>query len=230
MAYTIMVVEDEKDIRDILGKYLMKEGYDIVEVKDGFEALGKFTEKRIHLIILDVMMPGIDGFEVLQEVRKISNIPVLMLTAKQDEVDRLLGFDLGADDYVLKPFSPKEVIKRVEVLIRRIYGQAKQMILKEGALELHIGSQKLYKNNEDIPITATEFDLLQVFFQNLGRVLSREQLINKALGLDYEGYDRSIDTYIKRIRQKIEEDTKKPQYLRTKYGAGYIFGGNDYDH
>lgn len=225
--YNILVVEDEKEVQEILCKYLEKEGYHPYSADNGIDALAVFHDEKIHLMIVDIMMPGIDGFEVLQEIRKISDIPVIMLTAKQEEVDRLMGFDLGADDYVVKPFSPREIIKRVGVLIKRIYHEKKpENIFLHESLELHIESRKLYKNNKEISITSMEFDLLKVLFSNIGIVLSRDQLIEKALGQDYEGYDRSIDTYIKRIRQKIEDDSKNPHYLQTKYGAGYVFGGN----
>lgn len=229
--YNILVVEDENEIREILCKYLINEGYQAYSADNGIDALGVFHDHKIHLMLLDIMMPGIDGFQVLEEIRKISDVPVILLTAKQEEVDRLMGFDLGADDYVLKPFSPKEMMKRVAVLIKRIYKEnVKRKILYHGSLELHVESQKLFKNKAEIPITTMEYDLLYVFFSNIGNVLSREQLIEKALGQDYEGYDRSIDTYIKRIRQKIEEDSKNPFYLKTRYGAGYVFGGNEHEH
>lgn len=230
MRYNILVAEDEEQIRDVLSKYIINAGYDVFPAKDGLEALGIFNENKIHLAVLDIMMPGIDGFEVLQNIRNVSEIPIVMLTAKAEEVDRLLGFDLGADDYVIKPFSPREVMKRVRVLIKRVYGSKDLNILKSGHLELNIEEQKLYKDNKEIIITTTEFELLKVFFNNIGRVLSREQLINNALGDDYDGFDRSVDTYIKRIRQKIEDDNKNPEYLKTKYGAGYIFGRDEYDH
>ncbi|MFZ7120829.1 MAG: response regulator transcription factor [Eubacteriaceae bacterium] len=226
MSFNIMVVEDQLEIQEIVGKYLLKEGYQILYADNGIDALAKFNENDVHLIILDVMMPGIDGYEVLKEIRRISQLPIIMLTAKQEEVDRLMGFDYGADDYVIKPFSPKELMRRVRALLKRVYTENKNTkVIIEGELELHIQSQKIFKNGIEINITTTEFELLNVFFQNIGNVLSREQLIEKAFGYEYEGYDRSVDTHIKRIRQKIEEDSKNPRYLKTKYGAGYIFGG-----
>jgi DNA-binding response OmpR family regulator len=162
-------------------------------------------------------------------MRKISDIPIIMLTAKKSEIDRLKGFDFGADDYVIKPFSPKELIKRVDVLIRRVYSddhkEDKKIIYNQ--LTLDLKNQILYKNNQPIEITSSEFKLLKTFFNNKGQVLSRDQLIERSFGYDYEGFDRTIDTHIKRIRKKIEEDHKNPIYIKTKYGAGYIFGGED---
>lgn len=225
MKYNVLVVEDQKEISDIISKYLVKEGYDHYVAGDGFEALDYFNHQQFHLVLLDIMMPGIDGFEVLTEIRKISDLPVIMLTAKQEEVDRLKGFDMGADDYVVKPFSTKELMRRIKVLLKRVYHEADEIIYRHNELSLHTKSMKLYKDDQEVPITSAEYSLLAVLFKNKGQVLSREQLIKLAYGHEYEGYDRNIDSYIKRIRQKIESNPKNPEYLISKYGAGYIFGG-----
>lgn len=225
MKYRILVAEDQKEIRDIVSKYLEKEGYDFLPAGDGFEALNLFNNNTVHLVLLDIMMPGIDGFEVLKSIRKISDVPVIMLTARQEEVDRLKGFDTGADDYVVKPFSVKELMKRVKIFIKRVYHETDEIVYQYKDLTLHSKSMKLYKKDEEIPITSAEFGLLLVMFKNPGQVFTREQLIELAYGNNYEGYDRNIDSYIKRIRQKIEDDPKNPQLLVTKYGAGYVFGG-----
>lgn len=225
MKYQVLVVEDQEEISSIVSKYIENAGYGCHIARDGFEALNIFNNNIIHLVLLDIMMPGIDGFEVLKEIRKISEAPVIMLTARQEEVDRLKGFDAGADDYVVKPFSVKELMMRVKRLIKRVYHESDEIIYRYNDLSLHTNSMKLYKNNKEIQITAAEYSLLLVMFKNQGQVLTREQLIELAYGNDYEGYDRSIDSYIKRIRQKIEDDHKSPRILVTKYGAGYIFGG-----
>lgn len=225
MKYQILVVEDQPEISDIVSKYLDKEGYGYYLAKDGFEALNLFNNNTVHLVLLDVMMPGIDGFEVLKEIRKISDVPVIMITAKQEEVDRIKGFVTGADDYVIKPFSVKELMLRIHSFMKRIYHESDEITYKYKDLSLHTKSMKLYKNNNEIQITAAEYHLLLVLFKNQGQVLGREQLIDLAFGNEYEGYDRNIDTYIKRLRQKIEDDPKNPQILITKYGAGYTFGG-----
>jgi len=204
VKYEILVVEDQAEIRNILEKYLYNEGYNVHVAKDGFEALNQFNNKTIHLILLDIMMPGIDGFEVLKEIRMISEVPVIMLTARQEEVDRVKGFNIGVDDYVVKPFSSKELMLRIRRLIKRVYNEADEIIYNHEDLSLHTSSMKLYRGNEEIQLTSAEYSLLHVFFRNKGRVLSREQLIELAYGYDYEGYDRKIDSYIKRIRQKIE--------------------------
>lgn len=225
MKYQILVVEDQMEIRDIISKYLDKEGYGYYLAKDGFEALNIFNSQTIHLVLLDIMMPGIDGIEVLKEIRKISEVPVIMITAKQEEVDRLKGFNNGADDYVVKPFSVKELMLRIKRFLKRIYHESDEIIYQFKDLGLHTKSMKLYRKNDEIEITAAEYSLLLVMFKNQGQVLTREQLIELAYGNEYEGYDRNIDSYIKRIRQKIEDDPRNPQILNTKYGVGYTFGG-----
>lgn len=231
MSYKILVVEDEKQIREIVGKYLLNECYEVYLAKNGIEGLSMFHDYHPHLIILDVMMPGISGFDVLKEIRLLSEVPVIMLTAKQEELDRLKGFNLGADDYVSKPFSPRELVKRTQVILRRTYKHlVEKDFLELDELQLDLKQQKLSKNGTFVNITAKEFSLLKVFFSNIGQLLTREQLITKAFGHNYNGFDRNVDSYIKKIRHKIEEDTRNPKYLKTKYGAGYIFGGDGIDH
>lgn len=226
MKYRILIVEDQDEIRDVVAIYLAKEGYNVLSAKDGFEALNLFGSNKIHLVLLDIMLPGIDGFEVLDKMRQISEVPVIMLTARNDEVDRVRGFMTGVDDYVVKPFSSKELMLRISRLIKRVYNGEDEIVLQYGNLKLHTASMKLFREGEEILLTAAEYRLLHVFFKHQGQVLSREQLIDLAFGHDYDGYDRNVDSYIKRIRQKIETDAAQPQILVTKYGAGYIFGGN----
>lgn len=231
LSYTILVIEDEKDIREIIARYLQNEGYDVIESDNGITGLSLFNEYSPELIICDIMMSGIDGFEVLSRIRNISDIPVIMLTAKHTESDRVKGFELGADDYVPKPFSAKELVKRVNVLIKRVYfSNSSGTSISIGEMTLDTNTRKLYKKGKPIDITSREFDIMYVFFKNPNTILSREQLIELAFGYDYEGFDRTIDSHIKKIRQKIEDDTKNPIYLKTKYGAGYIFGGKTHEH
>jgi DNA-binding response OmpR family regulator len=174
------------------------------------------------------MMPGINGFEVLSEIRTVSDIPVVIVTAKKDEIDRLNGFDKGADDYIVKPFSPKEMVKRVEAIIKRAYKPINQKkLLVYNDLMLDLVSQKLYKGEENIEISSKEFYILRTFFESIDIPLSREKIIKKSFGIDYEGFDRNIDSYIKKIRKKIESNTRKPKYIKTKYGYGYIMGSDE---
>jgi len=227
VRYQILVVEDQAEIRTILEKYLLKEGYTVLTASDGFEALELFNNNAIHLVLLDVMMPGIDGFEVLKEIRTVSELPVIMLTARQGEVDRVRGFRTGVDDYVVKPFSANELMLRIRRLISRIYHDSDEIVYRYLNLSLHTGSMTLYCDEAEIPVTTAEYQLLHAMFRNQGHVMSREQLIEQAYGDDYEGYDRNIDSHIKKIRQKIEKDPRHPQILLTKYGAGYQFGGKN---
>lgn len=230
MPFKILIIEDEKNISEIVAKYLKKEGYTTLIANDGIEGLALFRDSNPDLVISDVMMPTIDGFEVLREIRLISDVPVIMLTAKQEEVDRLKGFENGADDYVTKPFSPKELVRRVMVMLKRTYKAIEdKQVLIEGELKLDLNKQKLYKNEYEIDITSKEFQIIYAFFKNPRQILSREQLIELAFSNGFDGFDRTIDSHIKKIRHKIEEDTKNPKYLKTKYGAGYIFGGSDED-
>lgn len=230
MPFKILIIEDEKNISEIVAKYLEKEGYTTLIANDGIEGLALFRDSNPDLVISDVMMPTIDGFEVLREIRLISDAPVIMLTAKQEEVDRLKGFENGADDYVTKPFSPKELVRRVMVMLKRTYKAIEdKQVLIEGELKLDLNKQKLYKNEDEIDITSKEFQIIYAFFKNPRQILSREQLIELAFSNGFDGFDRTIDAHIKKIRHKIEEDTKNPKYLKTKYGAGYIFGGSDED-
>lgn len=222
MGYHILLVEDQDEISQIVLKYLEKEGFTYKHAKNGIEALAYFHEAFFHLVLLDIMLPGIDGFDILSNIRTSSSVPVIMLTAKTHEDDRLKGFDSGADDYVLKPFSPRELMQRVKVLIKRVYGDDLEVVYQVGALELNTKKMKLVKDKKEIALTTAEFQVLKVLMMHKGQVLSREQLILDAFGNAYDGTDRNIDSHIKRIRQKIETDPKSPQYLHTKYGAGYV--------
>lgn len=189
---------------------------------DGLQGLTLFNEENPDLIILDIMMPKLDGFQVLIEIRSLSDVPVLMLTAKKSVDDRIEGFDRGADDYVLKPFSPREVIKRIEAIMKRTYGIDQNTgVMRYHELILDTQLQQLRSSKGGVILTSAEFEILEVFFKNPNQVLSRAQLIEKAFGYGYDGYDRSIDTHIKRIRKKISEICQD-DYIQTKYGAGYI--------
>jgi DNA-binding response OmpR family regulator len=222
----ILVVEDQAEIREMVAKYMEHEGYECTVAHDGFQALRLFHQLAFDLVILDVMMPGMDGIDVLKTIRTMSDIPVIMLTAKQEEVDRLRGFDHGADDYVGKPFSVKELVRRVRVILKRATaGTPIDNIYQYAGIKLLADQMLVLKDGEEILLTAAEIQLLKVFLQHIGQVLSREQLMTLAFGDDYDGTDRNIDSHIKRIRQKIEFDPAAPEYLHTKYGAGYMFGG-----
>lgn len=227
----ILVVEDEKNISDVIVAYLENENYQVFVAADGKKAMELFNEEEIHLIILDLMIPIISGEEVCKRVRAVSNLPIIMLTAKTEEDDKITGLSIGADDYVSKPFSPRELIGRVKALLRRSYqGKhplAEKLFFNQEDLEIDVDRMKVIKSGEEIHLTLNEFKLLLTFVSNAGQVLSREQLIEASFGYDYEGFDRTIDTHIKNLRQKIEDHPKAPKYIQTVYGAGYRFDGQD---
>lgn len=225
----ILVVEDEKNIVDVISAYLVKENYKVFEATDGEKALEIFNEEEIHLIILDLMIPKISGEEVCAKIRNTSDVPIIMLTAKVDEDSRIEGLTIGADDYVLKPFSPRELISRVKALLRRSYRSdnakplAEKLIFDNGRLVIELEKMLVKKDNNLVDLTSNEFKVLAALIKNSGLVLSREQLIEAAFGYEYEGYDRTVDTHIKNIRQKLEDNPKTPAYIVTIYGVGYKF-------
>lgn len=228
--FNILVVEDEKNISDVIIAYLEKENFHFFRAYDGKEALELFEKEEIHLIILDLMLPEISGEEVCKRIRSISNVPIIMLTAKTEELDKIKGLSLGADDYVSKPFSPKELISRVKALLRRSYRDhsplAENLYFNQDDLIVEVEKMQVKKAGELVDLTSNEFKILLALVSSPYHVLSREQLIQTAFGLDYDGFDRTIDTHIKNIRQKIEDNPKKPKYIITVYGAGYKFETN----
>lgn len=226
MEYTnILLVEDNKNISKVIRAYLEKEGFHVTQSFDGIDAIEKFEQNNFHLIILDLMLPKMSGSEVCSIIRSKSNIPIIMLTAKVELDDKISGLSIGADDYITKPFEMKELLYRVKALIRRSYSNTpKASIISIGEnIKVYIDSFKVFKNNEEIELTTNEFKVLNTFLSNPNQVLSREQLISLSFGEEYDGYDRTIDTYIKNIRQKLEEDSKKPEIIKTIYGVGYIY-------
>lgn len=231
MFNNILVVEDEQNILDVIKAYLLKEDYNVFEAKDGEKAMELFHSEDIHLIILDLMIPKISGEEVCSQIRNTSDVPIIMLTAKSDEESRIDGLSIGADDYVVKPFSPRELIGRVKALLRRSYRSetsqplAEKVIFDNGRLLIDIDKMLVLKDDLVKDLTSNEFKILTAFVSNPGSVLSREQLIKIAFGFDYEGFDRTIDTHIKNIRQKLEDNPKAPAYIVTVYGVGYKFEG-----
>lgn len=226
---TILLVEDEKNISNVIKAYLIKEGFNVTTADDGLKALELFNNEKIHLIILDLMLPKLSGEKVCTAIRARSDVPIIMLTAKVDEDDKIEGLSIGADDYITKPFSPRELVSRVKALLRRSYREssplAEKLIFNDGDLEINMDEMTVKKRGEFLPITPNEFKLLASLLTNPGQVFSRDQLIEMSFGYDYDGYDRTIDTHVKNIRLKIEDNPKKPQYIITVYGVGYKFGG-----
>ncbi|AEM79974.1 MULTISPECIES: response regulator [Thermoanaerobacter] len=225
MSYRILIVDDEKPIVEIIKYNLEKEGYITYEAYDGEEALKIAKEQNPDLIILDVMLPKLDGFSVLRTLRQSMTIPILMLTAKEEEVDKVLGLELGADDYITKPFSIRELIARVKANLRRISlnGNESGNIIYVKNLKIDMSKYKVEKNNKEIELTSREFELLRFLILNKGLIFSREMLLEKVWGYEYLGDIRTVDVTIRRLREKIEDDPSNPKLIHTKRGVGYYF-------
>ena len=216
----ILVVDDEERMRKLVRDFLVHEGYTVREAADGEEALTVFFgENDIALVILDVMMPKLDGWQVCREIRKESKVPVIMLTARGQEQDELRGFDLGADEYIAKPFSPRILVARVAALLRRS-GKGQEDILEAGGIVLDKAAHQVSVDGEPVDLSVKEFELLQYFLENQDIALSRDQILNHVWNYDYFGDARTIDTHVKKLRSKLGE---KGQYIRTVWGLGYKF-------
>jgi DNA-binding response OmpR family regulator len=220
----ILVIEDEEKIAKIVTAYLEKEGYVVTVAQTGKKALSAL-KNGFDLIILDLMLPDMDGEDICQTIRKDSDIPIIMLTAKSDEDNRVKGLGIGADDYVVKPFSPRELVARVKALLRRHKGTKESISFNNGDLIIDSLHFEIKKDGISVIFTPTEFKLLHCIAKHPGQIFSRLQLVNVILGYDFEGYDRTIDAHVKNIRHKIEEDPRRPLYIKTVYGAGYKFIG-----
>jgi DNA-binding response OmpR family regulator len=220
----ILVVEDEEKIAEIVSAYLEKEKFSVVHADTGEKAVSALKE-GFALIILDLMLPDMSGEDICRAIRKDSDVPIIMLTAKSGEDDRIKGLGIGADDYVVKPFSPRELVARVKALLRRAGGSKDVLSFNNHDLVLDSNRFEVMKNNSLVVLTPTEFKLVQCLAEHPGQVFTRLQLVNVILGYDYEGYDRTIDAHIKNIRHKIEDNQKSPDYLKTVYGVGYKFTG-----
>ena len=225
----ILIVDDEQKVLNVIKAYLLKEGFEVLTSMDGEDALNIFKNESIHLIILDLMLPKMSGEEICNKIRATSSVPIIMLTAKAEEDNKIEGLAIGADDYITKPFSNRELVSRVKALIRRTYRDnnplAELLIINKGDLEINIEKMIIKKKGKIIILTSNEFKILIALLTNPGQVFSREQLVNKAFGIDYDGFDRTVDTHIKNIRSKIEDDHKNPKYIISIYGMGYKFQG-----
>ena len=228
MAESIMLVEDETSIRETMAEFLAEEGFEILQAADGLEALEVFRENQPDLIILDLMLPKLDGLEVCKAIRQKSNVPIIMVTARDEEIDKLLGLELGADDYITQPFSLREMKARIKAVLRRtgFQGSTEEHKISFGALEINTDRREVRMNNKIIELTPSEYAILTTLSQNVGRPYSRLQLLNATLGESYAGYERAIDTHVSNLRKKIEPNPQKPIYILTVYGLGYKFGDN----
>ncbi len=217
----ILVVDDEPKIVLLVRDYLERAGFAVSTARDGPEALMRAHQERPDLIILDLGLPGLDGLEVTRRLRRDSGVPIIMLTARDDETDKVVGLELGADDYVTKPFSPRELTARVRAVLRRHARDSDAEVLRAGDIVLDVPRLRAEVSGRTVPLTATEFQLLTALARQPGRVFTRSQLLDAIHGVAFESYERAIDAHVKNIRRKIEPDPRTPRYLLTVYGVGY---------
>ena len=224
-ARRILLVEDEKNIRDAVAAYLERAGYWVTPAADGQEAVDAFSLHQFDLVILDLMLPRLPGEKVCRIIRDTSDVPIIMLTAKGEVEDRIVGLELGADDYLIKPFSPRELVARVRALLRRAHidSEPQREVLDFGGLTIDLNGHKVLVNDEEVDLTASEFKLLTTLSRYPGRVYSRMELVEKVLGYDFEGYERTIDSHVKNLRAKIGDAPRTPRWIYTVHGVGYRF-------
>ena len=224
MARKVLVVDDEKLIVKGLKFSLEQDGMEVDCAYDGLEAMEKIKSGNFDIILLDVMLPEKDGFEICQEVREFSDVPIIMLTAKGEDINKILGLEYGADDYITKPFNILEVKARIKALFRRSKRSSENTsVIERGGLKLDSDARRVFINSKEIDLTAKEFDLLELLVNNPNKVYSRDQLLSIVWGYDYPGDARTVDVHVRRLREKIEDNPKEPKYVNTKWGVGYYF-------
>jgi len=220
----ILIVEDEDTIREVVRRYLEREGFRVDEAADGYAALDRIAEAEPDLIVMDLMLPGIDGLTLTRQLRQRSRVPVIMLTARGDTSDRIRGLDLGADDYLPKPFSPRELVSRIQAVLRR-GAPAEAAYLRFGAVEMELGSRTVTRGSQNVKLTAREFDLLWFMASHPGQVFTRERLLDNVWGADFAGDPSTVTVHIRHLREKVEADPAEPQHLITVWGVGYRLEG-----
>jgi two-component system alkaline phosphatase synthesis response regulator PhoP len=221
---TILVIDDEPKIVKQAQDYLVRAGFRVLTAGDGKAALATARHERPDLIVLDLNLPEMDGLDVCRALRRESDVPIIMLTARVEETDRLIGLELGADDYITKPFSPRELVARVRAVLRRVRGGVHQPgLIRVGELEIDVHGHRVTRDGEAIHLTRTEFNLLVALAQHPGQTFSRAQLLDRLHGVRYDGFDRSVDAHVKNLRRKLEPDPVEPRYVLTVYGIGYKF-------
>ena len=224
MNETILVVDDEPKIVRLARDYLEHSGYRVVTAGDGEAALDTVRQSRPDLVVLDLNLPGIDGLEVCRRIRSDSDVPIIMLTARVEETDRLIGLEIGADDYITKPFSPRELVARTRAVLRRTGGERRQRdIIRVDELEIDLAGHRVSRAGEPVHLTPIEFNILTTLAQQPGQTFSRGQLLDRLHGVTYDSYDRSVDSHVKNLRRKLESDPSEPVYILTVYGVGYRF-------
>ncbi len=223
MPKRILVIEDEPQIADLCRDYLVAAGFDVLTAGEGAKGLALARRERPDLVVLDLMLPGMDGLDVCRELRRESSVPIIMLTARVEESDKLVGLELGADDYLTKPFSPRELVARVRTVLRRASGAGASEVIRAGTLTLDRARYKVQLPRGEVTLTPTEFEILAALAAQPGRVFSRSQLLSAARGVAFESYERAIDSHIRNLRRKIEPPEDEPQYILTVHGIGYKF-------
>lgn len=225
--YSVLIVDDDVKLVQLLKTYFDKERFITYTENDGLDALKAVREKKPDIMVLDLMLPGLDGWDVCRRIRRDNDLPIIMLTARDEETDRLVGLEIGADDYVTKPFSPKEVVARAKVILRRAHKAVVQKEpIKAGGLTIDLERHQVMNGNELVELTPTEFKLLEFLAADPGKVFSRLQIVEQTQGYAFEGYERTIDAHIKNLRRKLEPNPKEPRYIQTIYGIGYKFTGD----
>ncbi len=222
----ILILDDDEQFSQLLVEYLTRFGFETIQLFHPAQALAVIAQEKPDLMTLDVMMPGMDGFALLKEIRQQSGLPVIMLTARGEVTDRVVGLEIGADDYLSKPFEPRELVARIQTILRRTSGETqKGNHLEFDGLKLDLIKHEVFLEGQSLDLTSTEFELLKLFALQAGEVLSRDQLMNELAGVEWESYNRSIDVLVSRLRQKLGDDPKHPKYLKTVWGSGYLFLG-----
>ena len=221
----VLVIDDDEALGELLTEYLDQFGISVRAVSHPSEGLRALKADPPDILVLDVMLPGMDGFAVCRKVRETSRVPIIMLTARGDVTDRVVGLELGADDYLPKPFEPRELVARIQAVLRRGSSSEPDEPLRVGGLELNFGTRSARLDGHELSLTTAEFELLGLFARSRSRVLSRERLLEQTRGIDWESYDRSIDVLVSRLRQKLGDDPRQPAFIRTVRGAGYVFIG-----
>jgi len=225
MTTRVLLVDDDEALSALLVEYLGRFGMAVSAAPHPQEAFRLLRRDAPDIVVLDVMLPGMDGFTVCRKIRETSPIPIVMLTARGDVTDRVVGLELGADDYVPKPFEPRELVARIQAVLRRRAPAAAEELVRAGALEVNLATRTARLSGRELPLTTAEFDLLALFVRQPGRVLTRERLLDETRGVDWESYDRSIDVLVSRLRQKLGDDARRPAFIRTVRKTGYSFIG-----
>jgi two-component system phosphate regulon response regulator OmpR len=223
----ILTIDDDEKLTELLKNYLARFNYEVIISNHPLEGLNKLKSELPDIIILDVMLPDMEGFEVLKEIRKYSSTPVIMLTARGEVSDRIVGLEMGADDYLPKPFEPRELVARIQTVLRRGKTKDSKEVDKFGDLLIDYAKQSVMLNNNNLDLTTAEFELLRFFVLKAGKVLNRDEILDNMRGLEWDVFNRSIDVLISRLRQKLQDDPKHPKYIKTVWGSGYIFIGDE---